>query len=445
MPRRLAAPLLLVSFLLASQLGATCARATTARDLSQAITIDGFTADWADDERLFGYNATVKMLEEPTDDSKWGVNNDITQVRVTWDAHNLYLAGEAKIWGNNLVIWVDAIPGRGMFTMSGLNSWSRNFTFDTTGAANDGDFAPDLFGATWDNNPTPHLVLHQSGTQVVDNQVGGGMFRATSTFSQDRDGRAMEFAIPWSVVFANDPETRDTVVTVDGVTDTLRWFPPGQRRLKICAAITAGGDNTGGPDSAPDNTRGHTNDGNAFVYLDNFAEIDLDRNDDTGLGHGGPDGIPDWGVGPTTDRTGTDPRFRFKYPVPIVGVRFDLADLEFNRPAFAPDRGERLDFRFRINPPVSPTDPLAVAGARTVDLTANLFDMRGRFVRNLYISDRRNAIPSPEFPHGLSNPDLDTWDGRDASGRIVPPGVYILRLVIEPNLSRQTRSMVVVR
>ena len=161
-------------------------------------------------------------------------------------------------------------------------------------------------------------------------------------------------------MFANDPETRDTVVTVAGTTDTLRWFPPGQRRLKICAAITAGGDNTGGPDSAPDNTRGHTNDGSAFVYLDNFAEIDLDRNDDTGLGHGGPDGIPDWGVGPT-DRTEPG-RFRFKYPVPIVGVRFGLANLEFSRPAFAPDRGERLDFRFRDPAPRLPVRPARARG-----------------------------------------------------------------------------------
>jgi hypothetical protein len=251
MRRPLAAPLLLVTFLLAAPLWATCARATTARDLSPRFSdpngIDGFTHEWTDDERLFG--ATAKGLEEPTDDSKWGVSNDISQVRVTWDAHNLYLAGEGKIWNNNLVIWVDALPGRGMTTMSGLNSWARNFTFSN-------DFAPDLFGATWDNNPTPHLVLHQSGTQVVDNQVGGGLFRAASTFSQDRDDRAMEFAIPWSVVFANDPETRDTVVTVDGKTDTLRWFPPGQRRLKICAAITAGGDNTGGANGGNDNTGG---------------------------------------------------------------------------------------------------------------------------------------------------------------------------------------------
>ena len=444
MPRPLAATVAAL-FLFASPFWAPCSRAATARDLSPRIAIDGFTGEWAADEQLFGYNATLKMLEEPTDDSKWGTNNDISQVRVTWDAHNLYLAGEAKTWGNNLIIWVDVLPGRGMTTMSGLNSWSRNFTFDVSDAAHDNDFMPDLFGATWDGNPTPHLVIHNSGTQVTDLQVGGGQFSAASTFYQDRDGRAMELAIPWRLVFANDPETRDTVVTVGGKTDTLRWFPPGQRRLKICAAITAGGDNTGGPDSAPDNTRGHTNDGSAFVYVDNFAEIDLDREDDTGLGHGGPDGIPDWGVSPTTDRSGDHPRFRFKYPVPIVGVRFGLVDLELSRPAFAPDRGDWLDFRFRIEPPVNPADPLALAGARTVDLSANVYDLHGRFVRNLYVYSRRPAIPVAGCPNCPSFPPFDTWDGRDESGQIVPAGVYVVRLVIEPNLSRQTRAVVVVR
>jgi hypothetical protein len=408
--------------------------ATTGRDLSQRILIDGFTSDWEADESLFGYNSALRMLEEPTDDSKWGVNNDISQVRVTWDADSLYLAGDAKTWGNNLIILLDVLPGRGMVTMSGLNSWSRNFTFDTSDVVRDNDFAPDLFGATWDGNPTPHLVIHNSGTQVTDLQVGGGQFRAASTFYQDRDGRAMEFAVPWRMVFADDPESRDTVVTVGGVRDTLRWFPPGQRRLKICCVLTAGGDNTGGPDSAPDNTRGHTSDGTANVYIDNFAEIELDLKDDTGLGRGGPDGIPDWGVGPC-DRSEAG-RFRFKYPVPVVSVRFGLADLELNRPAFSPDLGEQVHFRFAVNPPLDPADPLAAY--RTVDLSANVFDLRGRFVKNLYVYDRRAALTA-------TAPERDHWDGRDEGGRIVPPGVYVLRLVIEPNLSRQTRSVVVVR
>ena len=429
MRRPLAALLLLLPFLFVPP-----SAATTARDLSQRLIIDGFTADWEADESLFSYNAALRMLEEPTDDSKWGVNNDIAQVRVTWDADTLYLAGDAKTWGNNLVILLDVLPNRGMVTMSGLNSWSRNFTFDTSDVANDNDFAPDFFGATWDGNPTPHLVVHNSGTQVTDLQVGGDQFRAASTFYQDRDGRAMELAIPWRLVFADDPESRDTVVTVGGARDTLRWFPPGSRRLKIACVLTAGGDNTGGPDTAPDNTRGHTSDGTAFVYVDNFAEIELDLKDDTGLGGGGPDGIPDWNVGPC-DRAEAG-RFRFKYPVPIVSVRFGLDDLEFNRPAFTPDTGERIHFRFRVAPPVDPADPLA--GSRTVDLSANVFDMRGNFVKNLYIYDRRSAMEP-------GDPQWDVWDGRDEAGRLVAPGVYVLRLVIEPNLSRQTRSLVVVR
>jgi hypothetical protein len=411
------------------------ATATTARDLRAGRTMDGYTTEWASDEALFGFNTVQKSLEEPVDDSKWGVNNDINQVRVTWDAHNLYLAGEGKIWGNNMVLLVDVIPSHGMYSMSGLNSWSRNFTFDTTDAAHGREFLPDLFCGTWDGNPTPHLVTVQDVHQVTDLQVGGGQFTAASTFYQDRDGRAMELAIPWSLVLANDPEGRDTIVTVGGHTDTLRWFPPGQRSLKICGVITAGGDNTGGPDSGPDNTRGYVSDSYTAAYVDNYVEIPLDRQGDIAAGSA-PDGIPDWGISPTARRT-------VKYgPLPIVSVRFSLSELEVNRPAFAPDRGEQVQFRFRLSPALDPGDPLSQL--RTVDLSANVFDLRGNFVRNLYVSDRRSAFPQV-CTDCLSDPNWDVWDGRDADGRIVPAGVYVLRVVIEPNLSRTTRSVVVVR
>ncbi len=139
--------------------------------------------------------------------------------------------------------------------------------------------------------------------------------------------------------------------------------------------------------------------------------------------------MADWNVSPKARTT-------FKYEPPIKAVRFGLADLRVDRPAFAPDRGERAAFHVRLDPPLDTTDPLSAI--RTVDVTANLFDLHGRFVRNLYIADHRPALTP-------GNPGLDAWDGRDEKGAIVPPGVYVLRVVLEPNQSRITRAVVVVR
>lgn len=397
------------------------AAATTARDLSERIVIDGFTGEFDAGEALFGINAAQNTFEESSADSKWGPDNDLNQIRITWDAQNLYLAGEGVIWGNNMVILIDAVPGRGLTTMRQLNAWSRNFIFTQ-------DFAPDLFGATWDGNQSPRLLIHQGGTQVDDQQVGGELFQAAATFSTNLRGRAMELAIPWNTLFLGTEGLGTTPAVVDG--DTIPTFPPGAT-LRICGVITAGGDNTGGPDSAPDNTRGHVEDGSQDVIIDNYAIVELDLEDDTGLGGGGPDGVADWGVDPRS-------RVSFKFQPPVVAVRLEIDDVILDRPAFAPDRGEALTFELRLAPPLDPADP--VNAGRTAGLSANVFDLRGRFVRNLYINQQRPAAD----PNAGSDA-FDRWDGRDESGRLVPAGVYILRCVLEPNTSRVTRPFVVVR
>lgn len=416
----------LLSALLLAACVASPAIAVTARDLSARIRIDGFTNDFTEDEAVFGVNPEAAAAEEAADDSKWGVNNDLNQIRITWDADNLYLAGEGRTWNNNMVLLVDAIPERGLESMTALNSWRRNFVFDTTGAALGQGFAPDFFAATWDGNATPRLIVQLNGNQV-DDEVSGQYFTSAATFLQGNTGRAMELAIPWSSVFLAQAGlgTRDTTVTIGGESQRVRRFTPGTRLL-ICGVITAGGDGTSGPDSAPDNLRGHDSDP---VFIDNWAIVEIDRNDDTGLGAGQPDGVADWGVSPRS-------RVSFRYRPPVVALRFALHEIALDRPAFAPDRGERMRFRMFFEPPLDPTNP--VDQQRKVNLTANVFDLRGRFVKNLFVSQQRFALDAV-------NPELDSWDGRDEKGELVPPGVYVLRTVIEPNLSRATRAFVVVR
>lgn len=217
------------------------ASARTARDLSDRIRLDGFTDDYAADEAIFGRNvAAGNVLEEADDDSKWGISNDIRQIRITWDAKNLYLASEGNIWDNNMVLLLDTVTGHGLRTMSRLNSWRRNFTFDTTGfAAGRARFMPDLFSGTWDGNTAPRLLIVLDST-TVDDQQPGTLFRAVATFLRDQPGRAMELVIPWRTVFLGSAGfgTRDTVMTVGGVRDTFHLFPPGTR-IRLAGVVTA--------------------------------------------------------------------------------------------------------------------------------------------------------------------------------------------------------------
>jgi hypothetical protein len=384
--------------------------------------MDGFASDYTEGEKVFGINPIANAPEESASDSKWGPDNDVSQLRITWDADSLYLAGEAVIWGNNLVILIDSVPLLGLSTMRQLSSWSRNFIFSD-------DLRPDLFAATWDGNTAPRLLIHQSGTRVDDQQAGvNGTFSAAATFSQNQRGRAMEVAIPWNVVFLGTEGVGTTPRWVPSLGETLQTFPPGTQ-LKIVAVLTAGGDNTGGPDSAPDNTQGHSNDGNQDVIVDNYAVVDLDRNDDTGLGGGGPDGVADWGVEPKS-------RITFKFAPPILARPLELSDVALDRPAFAPDRGDVVRFTPEISPDVDPTNP--IDALRTLNFSAGVFDFRGRLVRQLYQNRSRPAA----FPGDDAE---DLWDGRDAAGAIVDPGIYMLRMVLEPSSSRVVKPVVVVR
>ncbi|MEO5616823.1 MAG: hypothetical protein ABIS67_03550 [Candidatus Eisenbacteria bacterium] len=412
---------------------ASGADARTARDLSSRMRIDGYSSDFASgDEAVFGLD-TRGIAQEARDDSKWQ-NNEVYQIHLTWDAQYLYVAVDGKIFGNNLMLVFDTVPNRGLENMTALNSWRRNVNFDAFGRFPGDEFLPDLFGATWDTNTNPRLITHLSGNQVDDSQVGAE-FRSVASFDQGNDGRSMELAIPWRNVFAGlgGGGTRDTVVTVGGVTDTLRRMPLGVRSIKVAAFVTANWDGGGGPDSAPDNLRGHTDDGNANIVLDNYASVDLDRNDDTGIGFGGPDGIPDWDVSPSS-------RVSFRYPPPITTVRFSIGDLVFDRPAFKPDAGEAVGFRVRLDPPLNPNEP--IDGARRVTYSADVYDASGRRVRNLFLNLNVSALNADTE---LAQAGLARWDGRDAAGRLVPPGIYVLRVVIEPNLDRVSRALVVVR
>lgn len=426
----------LVTLLLCS---APAADGATAIKQNGRISLNGYTSDWDPGEALFGLNDSLNVAEESDVDSRWQ-DSDISQIFFTWDADSVYFAGAGVISGNNMIILFDVgnpNPGilastgtefDGLADMTQLNSWRRNFVF-TTG------FRPDIFGATWDNNTAPRFLSATGPNQVLDEQpigsaTGTGAFRSVASFQGTQTGRAMEFSVPWWKFLDFSAVTGLDRRYVPELGDTVTVLPEGVRYIKVVGVVTAGGDGTGGPDSAPDNLGGHEVDGGIQVTIDNWAIIDIDAVDNV-TGAAGPDGLPDFDINPK-DRT------RFVVRPPVTPLRFEFQRFDFDRPYFAPDRGEQVRFTFDLKPRLPESQAF-----RKVQLSAGVYDMRGRLVRRLYTKD------SPDNPPRLAidpvNPDIDLWDGRDADGRIVDGGLYLLRMVVEPDLVRLIKPVGVVR
>jgi len=402
--------------LLMSGAGTTTLWAATAPSLVDRIVVDGSSEDFAPGESLFGLS-DGGALEEPTNDSQWGPFNDLNQIKVTWDAQNLYVACDGFIWDNNMILLMDLTGAggpdfesdlEGLTAMTGLNSWRRNFTFSE-------DFSPDLFLATWDGNSAPQIWSFDPGQEDQVQQALTGSFLGVATFLQNAPGRSMEAAIPWNLVFGGRSEE-----TVDPATQVDTWaIPPDMRYLRVAAVVTAGPDGTGGPDSAPDNLTGHQSDSAVLVTIDNFVVVAIDENED---------GIADFGVEPRD-------RIDFKLRPPFVGIRFEVASIDLERKIVSPEEGRTLAFVPRVTPELDPTD-----NVRTIVLTARVYDSVGRLVRTLYTENQRLAANPVD-------PELDQWDGRDEGGRMVDGGVYLLSVVSgeSPGQSRSSVAFGVVR
>lgn len=407
-------------------------------DLSERMLVDGFSAEFDSTEALFGINDRYIVngrpcvvdsfppcpLEEGIQDSQWGYFNDVNQIKVTWDAKNLYVAVDGITWNNNVMLFFDVTRhnrtdfGPGLPDMVNVNSWRRNLSF-----AN--GFAPDLFLATWDGNQTPQAWVYLNRRTVT--QVSASSFSTAASFSGNAEGRAMEAAIPWRIVLQSD----STVVST-AYNDTVPLIPAGFDTLRLLACITAGGDGTGSPDSAPDNFSGHQVDGNAAATLDNFVILPLDRLDANGQEV--PDRVPDMpGAGQTFSIDIQAARTYLERP-PVRALAFSLADIAIANGVVVPGRERRLEFRIRLNQRVGIQDI-----GRSVSLTSEVYDLHGVRRRVLFQGRRTNALALQELQ------PIETWDGRDDRGQIVEGGIYVLRIVLEPNQDQVRRSFTVVR
>ncbi len=297
-------------------------RAETAENLSDRIIIDGYSQDFTVDEALF-IKEPLDSCQELNDDSWWGEYNDVKQLKLTWDANNLYVAIDACCWDNNVVFFLDIYEDYGIQNMLDINTWMRAFKFYRTN--------PDFFLATWDTNDNPQFWKMEEGSNLQANEVTTEDFSAYNTGNL---GRAMEAAIPWEIIYYDS-------------THSMQNFP----FLKMLAVITTGNDNLGGPDVIPNNLGGMPTDGKSMAILDNYIKICVDSSGD---------GEPDMNISPKE-------RVEFYKTPPFEEVPLSIKKVQFpSGKVFAPDVSETIDFVMETN--------------RATAFIVQIFDVQGKFI-----------------------------------------------------------------
>ncbi len=297
----------------------------TSEDLSSRIIIDGYSNEFAIDEKLM-----INPMENPAQplesdsDSKWGIYNDVRNISVTWDANFLYVAVDACSWDNNVILFIDIYDDYGIQDMLDLNTWKRAFKFYNCN--------PDFFLATWDTNTSPQFWKMRTGSSTQADQVSVESF---STFNTGKLDRSMEAKIPWNILYPSDDSTR-----------TMKNYP----NIKFLAVITSGSDYKSGPDVAPDNLSGMPNDANQMVILDNYVMVPVDTDHN---------GIPDFGVKPNYVDS------FYKMP-PFKPISLKVLDVNFpNGRVFSPYKND-LIFNITTN--------------RLSPFNVKIYDINGKYI-----------------------------------------------------------------
>ncbi len=364
--------------------------ATTAASLSGRISIDGDLSDWQGDEWVLSDTSSVHG--EGIDDSRWGVNEEIVRVGLTWDAQYLYIAVEFRAQDGALLTALGYAPG-GLSSLDGAGSFRRaiDFPFEINLMA---------FASTRD---VPLIA------RVDDHHVLSLLDRATAPAAVRAplaQNAGFEAAIPW---------------------ESLSLVRP----LALALALTGTEEGTGAGDAAPNPSVELPESAGPLsktrVRLDRWLSIPAD---------GDEDGIPDFGVAPSA----------------VISVRPD-DDFVAGRPlranasvrvdprVFAPDRGEDVGFTLRFEE----IEFSGAGGIGNVFVTARVYSVDGSLARVLYENAERDLDPGGVV---ASDPG-DRWDGRDTNGRIVAGGVYVVALewgfVRGERSGRATAGVAVVR
>lgn len=372
--RRLGTFVLMMAFL------PTLAMSTTDRDLRSRITIDGDLSDFDGDEWILDPSTT---FPEPTGDSRWGSDNDIRAIALTWDDFNLYVGVDASTWHTTLMLFIDsACQGVGDFAR--IDVFSRNIEVST--------ITPNFLLDVRRTAPIPRFGYIDCNTplHLVDPDLVPSAYRQEGNTSG-----GLELAIPWNLLGDFTETQPGTEVPVPGYSLAL-------------LSVVSGSVGTGVGDAAPNPSTVLPNDSLRLAPLNNYITVPLDADQDGMLDVGvAPRSIVSYALSTTAD----------------VGSVVPL-QLKVQAKVFAPDNGENLLFNVWLDDATYP---------QPVYLTAAVYSADGQLLRNLYQNLPRNLVGG--------SPVWDQWDGKNNDGAIVPGGIYVLAVTGGPGADTVTQTV----
>jgi hypothetical protein len=306
---------------------------------------------------------------EPEGDSRWGSDNDIHKIALTWDLYNLYITVSCTAFNTTLMLFIDTECG-GTDDLTEVDYFRRNIRFS--------DFTPNFLLAT---TLEPGSVT-AAYTDCRQELTLLGSNRLDAWFLQDGfHGGALEVAVPWKELGRFH------------LSGNALHIPDKGRVLSLLAVLTRD-EGSGVGDAAPDPSSILENDPTRLAICDNTIRIPLDADEDGSL---------DLGVSPrdaasfTLSGKGTE-----RQELPL--------GLEIAQKIIAPESGESLQFR-----PLLQLDSYTLP----VYVTARVYSSSGQLVDIVYEE-------SPRRFTGAAPVIWDEWDGRDFRGNMVPGGIYIL-------------------
>jgi hypothetical protein len=262
------------------------AHATTANSLSGRIVIDGMLDDYDADEFVLDDSSTVT---ESATDSRWGNDNDIARVALTWDRTYLYIGVEARTFDSFLELFISNRAG-GLTTLENAGEFRRAIELPSPvnliALAEPGRI-PDVARA---DDSHPFALVDRGAINVA--------------MHGERTGPVgFEMAVPWSMLSIGQP-------------------------VKLVATIT-GETGTGAGDSAPDASTSMDTDRFARAVIDRLLSVvaDTDR-----------DGLADIGIAPRAIAS-------FASTSPATARAEVKVNVSASPRAFAPDRGELTTLR----------------------------------------------------------------------------------------------------